>query len=380
LYPKALLKESFPKSLLTQYYGVNLVFSNGDVSRIYRIANPSFRNLPVHVFVESATKLLNIVEKIDNEPIEVNNLMHRLTLDVLGKAAFGFDFNNLEDPNNVYVTAYKEVMEEFRNPLYFVFSFLDNLPRSEATKKIAKLNKLYDEIVESKRKSMKMDELEKKINNNSADLLERMIYACKDPENPTLTNEELRHDLAIFMLAGHDTTDAQKKVRDELLRVLGDDLTPSAEQQKELKYMNMVINENLRLYPPVAQLPRRFSAQDIKFRNHVIPAKTPIILSIYGIHHSSRNWKDPEIFIPERFEDEKHDHYALLGFGGGNRICLGINFSLIEQRIMLCALLRKYEISLPEDSIHKDKLQIEPDVSGTSGPHPVPLIFKRRTE
>ncbi|PKY56887.1 cytochrome P450, partial [Rhizophagus irregularis] len=380
LYPKALLKESFPKSLLTQYYGVNLVFSNGDVSRIYRIANPSFRNLPVHVFVESATKLLNIVEKIDNEPIEVKNLMHRLTLDVLGKAAFGFDFNNLEDPNNVYVTAYKEVMEEFRNPFYFVFSFLDNLPRSKATKKIAKLNKLYDEIVESKRKSMKMDELEKKINNNSADLLERMIYACKDPENPTLTNEELRHDLAIFMLAGHDTTDAQKKVRDELLRVLGDDLTPSAEQQKELKYMNMVINENLRLYPPVAQLPRRFSAQDIKFRNHVIPAKTPIVLSIYGIHHSSRNWKDPEIFIPERFEDEKHDHYALLGFGGGNRICLGINFSLIEQRIMLCALLRKYEISLPEDSIHKDKLQIGPDFGGTSSPHPLPLIFKRRTE
>ncbi|CAB4414962.1 unnamed protein product [Rhizophagus irregularis] len=396
LYPKALLKESFPKSLLTQYYGVNLVFSNGDEwKRHRRIANPSFRNLPVHVFVESATKLLNIVEKIDNEPIEVNNLMHRLTLDVLGKAAFGFDFNNLEDPNNVYVTTYNEVMAELSKPLYFVFPFLDNLPRSEATKKIAKLNNLYDEIVESKRKSMKMDELEKKINNNSADLLERMIYACKDPENPTLTNEELRHDLAIFMLAGHDTTanalatilyllavhkDAQKKVRDELLRVLGDDLTPSAEQQKELKYMNMVINENLRLYPPVAQLPRRFSAQDIKFRNHVIPAKTPIILSIYGIHHSSRNWKDPEIFIPERFEDEKHDHYALLGFGGGNRICLGINFSLIEQRIMLCALLRKYEISLPEDSIHKDKLQIGPDFGGTSSPHPLPLIFKRRTE
>jgi hypothetical protein len=45
--------------------------------------------------------------------------------------------------------------------------------------------------------------------------------------------------------------DAQKKVRDEILRVLGDDLIPSKEQQKELKYMDMVINENLRLYPPV---------------------------------------------------------------------------------------------------------------------------------
>ncbi|PKK73770.1 cytochrome P450 [Rhizophagus irregularis] len=344
LYPKALLEESFPTSLITKYYGTNVVLSNGDVwKRHRRIANPSFRNLPVHVFVESTTKLLNVMEKIDNEPIEVKSLMHRLALDVLGKAAFGFDFNNLEDPNNVYVTTYNEVMAELSKPLYFVFSFLDYLPRFEALRKIEKLNSLYDEIVESKHKAMKMGEIEKKINNKSADLLEHMVYACNDPDNPTLTNEELR-------------------------------------QQKELKYMNMVINENLRLYPPVAQLPQRFNSQEIKFRNHVIPAKTPIELSIYGIHHSSRNWKDPEKFIPERFENEKHDHYSWLGFGGGNRLCLGINFSLIEQRIMLCALLRKYEVSLPADSIHKDKLQIEPEVSGTSGPHPVPLIFKRRTE
>ncbi|PKC66595.1 cytochrome P450 [Rhizophagus irregularis] len=350
LYPKALLKESFPTSLLTKYYGTNVVLSNGDVwKRHRRIANPSFRNLP-----------------IDNEPIEVKSLMHRLALDVLGKAAFGFDFNNLEDPNNVYVTTYNEVMAELSKPLYFVFSFLDYLPRFEALRKIEKLNSLYDEIVESKHKAMKMGEIEKKINNKSADLLEHMVYACNDPDNPTLTNEELR--------------DTQKKVRDEILRVLGDNLIPSVEQQKELKYMNMVINENLRLYPPVAQLPRRLNSQEIKFRNHVIPAKTPIVLFIYGIHHSSRNWKDPEKFIPERFENEKHDHYSWLGFGGGNRLCLGINFSLIEQRIMLCALLRKYEVSLPADSIHKDKLQIEPEVSGTSGPHPVPLIFKRRTE
>jgi len=152
------------------------------------------------------------------------------------------------------------------------------------------------------------------------------------------------------------------------------------EQQKELKYMNMVINENLRLYPPVPQLSRREPLQDLKFHDHVIPAKTSIILSIYGIHHSSKNWENPEKFIPERFEDEKHDHYAWLSFGGGNRSCLGTNFSLIEQRIILCALLRKYEVSLPANSIHKDKLQIEPDTSGTMGPYPLPLIFKRRTE
>jgi cytochrome P450 len=90
-------------------------------------------------------------------------------------------------------------MKEMSNPLHFVFSFLDYLPRHEAVKKIAKLNSLYDEIVESKRKSMKMGEIEKKINNNTADLLEHMIYACNDPENPTLTNEELRVRIMIHL-------------------------------------------------------------------------------------------------------------------------------------------------------------------------------------
>jgi len=90
-------------------------------------------------------------------------------------------------------------MAELSKPLYFVFSFLDYLPRFEALKKIAKLNSLYDEIVESKRKSMKMGEIEKKINNKSADLLEHMVYACNDPENPTLTNEELRVRIMIYL-------------------------------------------------------------------------------------------------------------------------------------------------------------------------------------
>ncbi|PKC53620.1 hypothetical protein RhiirA1_510025 [Rhizophagus irregularis] len=100
---------------------------------------------------------------------------------------------------------------------------------------MTKLNNLYDGRVEKKRQSMKLGELDEKINNNSADLLEHMIQACNDPENPTLTSEELR--------------DVQKKVRDEILRVLDDYLMPSVEQQKELKYMNIKIS----------QLPRRFN-------------------------------------------------------------------------------------------------------------------------
>ena len=111
-----------------------------------------------------------------------------------------FNFINqcLEDPNNIYVTTFNETMKEISSPYYFLLPFLNYLPRTEAFRKMSKLNSLYDEIIENKRKSMKTGELDRKINNNSADLLECMIKASNDPENPTLTSEELRVSYNFF--------------------------------------------------------------------------------------------------------------------------------------------------------------------------------------
>ncbi|KAF0459355.1 cytochrome P450 [Gigaspora margarita] len=197
--------------------------------------------------------------------------------------------------------------------------------------------------------------------------------------------------MAVFMLAGHDTTanalstllyllsthkNVQENAREEVLRVLGDNLIPSAEQHKSLKYLNMVIYENLRMYPPVSNLILRELTEDLKFKDFVIPAGSLLELFVYGIQHSSKLWDKPEEFLPERFEKENanSENYSWLAFGGGSRMCLGNNFSLIEQRIVLCFLLRKYEISLAPNSIHKDGLKIK----FLASPYPLELIFKRR--
>ena len=83
-------------------------------------------------------------------------------------------------------------MKEMSNVLYFIIPFADYLPRTEANIKLEKLNNIYDRIIKSKRKSMKAGELDEKVYNNTADLLERMIFATDDSENSTLTDEELR--------------------------------------------------------------------------------------------------------------------------------------------------------------------------------------------
>ncbi|PKC05433.1 hypothetical protein RhiirA5_485485 [Rhizophagus irregularis] len=87
--------------------------TNSDWRRHRRTVNPTLRNLPLIVFVEFAAKLLDIMEKVDNKPIEISNLMRRLTLDVLGKTSF----LNLENPKNIYVTTYNEVTRELGNAI-----------------------------------------------------------------------------------------------------------------------------------------------------------------------------------------------------------------------------------------------------------------------
>ncbi|CAG8533275.1 17572_t:CDS:10, partial [Cetraspora pellucida] len=348
-FPKLDLKEFSP--IFSRHLGANVVHSNGDVWKRYRrVCNPAFKTLPIHLFNETGLRLLNVLERIDNKPIEVTiyqGLIRNSWINILPMERIPFWLNR-------------------------------------AFKKIDKLDNLLDEIIKKKRKSIAAGK-------SNGDLLELMIKACEDPNNPTLSDIELRYNLAIFMFAGHETTsdalstllyilavhkDIQQKAREEVTKIIGDSLTPSAEQLKSLKYLNMVIYENLRMYPSVTIFSLRKLTEDLKCKNHVIPTGTTIGIYSYGIHHSPKLWENPEKFIPERFENEHLEKLEFYGFGAGSRMCLGNNFSLFEQRIVICFLLRKYEISLAPNSIHKDGLKTKRMTQA----FPIDLVFKRRNE
>ncbi|CAG8647661.1 10325_t:CDS:2, partial [Gigaspora rosea] len=213
--------------------------------------------LPIDLFVDVGFKLMNIMETIDNKPIDVVDLMHSFTLDVLGKAVFDFDFNNLGNPNNVYVTTYNEVQDEVNNFLFLVLP-LDLIPyfKNRRLGKVKKLQKLFDDFIKNKHKSMAAGK-------SNGDLLELMIKACDDPNNEGFNDIELR----------------------------------------------------------VQFLPWRKLTEDLKYKNHVIPAGTGVSLFIYAMQHSPKLWENPEEFIPERFENEKNINgtYTWTPFGAGSR-------------------------------------------------------------
>ena len=194
-----------------------------------------------------------------------------------------------------------------------------------------------------------------------------------------------------------------------------EDIIPTIEQTKQMTYLNQVIKETLRIHNPLCTTPSRVAAEDVELNGTFIPKGTLIDVDIYNLHRNPKYWKDPETFNPNRFapggEADNHSTsgYPWFAFSNGGRQCIGMNFSMVQQRVvlsMLCTyntlrvsvcvsvcvfastvllfsirsvvlityylsftsiyillqsffleIVRKYTFTLPEDSLHKERIQ-----------------------
>ena len=148
-----------------------------------------------------------------------------------------------------------------------------------------------------------------------------------------------------YELARHP--EIQEKMREEILRELGDEM-PLYEDTKKLNFMRQVINENLRLHPPVPFVMKKHDEDFELSSGFIIPANTVIFVDIYNVHHDAEYWPDPKAFKPERFEQTPQP-CTFMPFSIGNLSCVGANFSIAEQCLILVQLLRKYKFELPEN-------------------------------
>jgi len=193
----------------------------------------------------------------------------------------------------------------------------------------------------------------------------------------TLNDKEIRGQALIFLLAGYETVSTmmsfffyvmatepviQEKVYEEIQQQIGDDeITP--ENINQLHYLDMVVNETLRMYPPAPRFDR-VASTDYQLGDYHIPKGMIINVPVYGIHHDPTIWSDPEKFIPERFspaEKAKRHPMAFLPFGDGPRNCIGMRFALLEAKIAIVKALRLVEIQCCQ----KTDIPIKLSKSGT---------------
>ncbi len=123
---------------------------------------------------------------------------------------------------------------------------------------------------------------------------------------------------------------------------------PSTENLGELRYLDQVIKEALRLFPPI-HVGNRIAAGDLQLGEHTIPDGSRVMYSIYLTHRDPDHWSEPEKFDPDRFdfsERGKRPALSYVPFGGGPRNCIGAAFAQIESKIVLARILQTAELQL----------------------------------
>ena len=205
------------------------------------------------------------------------------------------------------------------------------------------------------------------------DLLGQLCHAT-DAQGSRFTDDEIISHILFMWMAAHDTTTgslvmlAYELARDpqwqQRVRSEAADLGPviTYDQLPEAKTSEAVINEVLRLYPPVGSLPRR-TLRAVEIAGVQLPAQTPLRASILLAQRHPQLWTQPHTFDPERFFEARAEHrrhkFAFRPFGGGAHACLGIRFAMLQLKCVMHHVLQRYQLALPAGY----RLQVKPTPS-----------------
>uniref|UniRef100_A0A0D9YSK7 Cytochrome P450 n=1 Tax=Oryza glumipatula TaxID=40148 RepID=A0A0D9YSK7_9ORYZ len=184
--------------------------------------------------------------------------------------------------------------------------------------------------------------------------------------NPVIDRNNIKGLIADLFVAGTDSgstaiewaivellqnPQSMQKVKDEFRRVLGTRTEIEESDISQLPYLQVVLNETLRLHPSVPMTYYKAEAT-VEVQGYIIPKGTNIILNIWAIHRKPDVWADPDRFMPERFMETDTNffgkHPEFIPFGGGRRICLGLQLAYRMVHMVLASLLFHFDWKLPE--------------------------------
>jgi cytochrome P450 len=206
-----------------------------------------------------------------------------------------------------------------------------------------------------------------------SDLLSTMIAAQHD-DGTGMSDQQLRDEAMTLYLAGHETTAltltwswyllsqhpaAEQKLVEEWQRVLNG-RAPNPSDLPALPYTAAVISEAMRLYPPVYVIGRE-AVTDLELGGYRVKRGYTVLMSQWVNHRDPKYFADPERFSPERWLDglaTRLPKFAYYPFGGGQRICIGSHFALMEAAIILSTIGQKYKFTLAPDAVIDIKPQI----------------------
>lgn len=344
--------------MLTPLLGEGLLTSHGDEWRRQReITQPMFQRHRIEPFgpqiVDTAKTLARRwADQPPDEPIQVDLDLTTLALEVVAFAILGGDLSGVGQGFGRAVDAVNAAMSH-GNP--------DDTPDDPLVlahyAEFDRAKNLIDRIVTLLIDARKMLG---RAEDGPSDLLTVLLETIDPVTDAPLTDEELRAQVMTMVMAGHETTakaltwslyllwkhpEVAREVHDELAAVLdGRDVTIA--DLPQLAVTRSVIQEAMRLYPPIWVISRRVVHDDMLGGYHV-PAGSLVCMSPWVLHHSERYWPNAEQFDPSRFRVTSNpEPFTYIPFGGGPRVCIGRGFALIEAQLVLATLCQRLDLEL----------------------------------
>ncbi|XP_063238472.1 cytochrome P450 4C1-like [Bacillus rossius redtenbacheri] len=374
-------EKSFLYTFLYPWLGTGLLTSSGNKWHTHRkIITPTFHfkilDNFMEVFSEKSEILVDKLQgKADGKTFDIFPYITRCALDIICETAMGTEIHAQEDVNSEYVRAVYDISEIFMSrvlkpwlhpDLIFYrtrkgrrFAECLGILHGFTKRVIAERKVALSGVAGTNSESSEEDHLiGKKRRKAFLDLLLEV-----SEQGGRLSDEEIREEVDTFMFEGHDTTAAsmswiilmlalhpevQEKVSAELDSIFqSSERAATPRDLSEMKYLEQVVKETLRLYPSVPFI-QRTASEDVRLDEYCIPAGATFTLQIYFAHRNPESFPDPEQFDPDNFLPERvqgRHPYAYIPFSAGPRNCIGQKFALLEEKIVLSSILRKFKIS-----------------------------------
>jgi len=286
-------------------------------------------------------------------PIDIVQAMTRLTLSVVSSTLFSVDMDKETSSFLDSFTIAIKYLGDLANTTSFNYAMqISPTTNTQFRQALDQMNTVVSLIIRDRRKT----------NAKPDDLLSLLLGAIDVESGKPLTEDQIRDEVITMLLAGHETTSLgltwvwyllghhpgiEDRIGSEIDETLADRKI-SYEDIANLKYSRMVLEETMRLYPPVAVIWRQ-PRSEIEVGGYTIPEKTGILVSPFLTHRHKDFWPDPLVFNPERFNPEtapKRHPFAYFPFGGGRHVCLGKHFAMLESQVILATVLQRYRIRL----------------------------------
>jgi len=360
-YPKGKHDSRF----LAAAFGDGLLTSDGDKWRRHRrIMAPSFDHRSIVAYAPAMVETTDrFIAKWNNLPddavVDIAAEMTALTLQLISRTMFSSDSDEMAEL--VGKTLAKGMGE-------MDFGLLDILPGIgpwRINRKLDYLRAIFSALDASIHKLI--DQRANRPEDDAPkDLLARLVAARDIEGGAGMTVEEIRDEVVIIFIAGHETTagamtfvwyllskhpGVEEKLHRELDAALGG-RAPTYDDLENLPYARQVIQETMRLYPSAPGLSGRKAVAEDMIGETRIPKGGDVMIAPWVVHRHRALWRDPERFDPERFSAENsagRDRFAYMPFGGGPRICIGAALAMTEAQLILATIAQRYRPRFVED-------------------------------